>query len=207
MPLEHSYFVGAAELRARGIEGEPGNYPTGVLEAHPLPVSDDLHVDAYVNHGRWVARCPICGGAERVSAEHPVFWCDNCRMAQAGGQAAKVVFPNDRDQLEQALDRRPLARRNFVPGEIEKAFAKRGMPVDVTVGDWLRAEDVVHGVVPSTLVERIAAKAILYGVGAVDGELAALQRLGEETLESRYRNGGGRTPDTIGVDGQIVLGR
>lgn len=188
--IEHRYSLGAREALARGLDVAPGDYPIAVLEAHPLPITEGVTVAAEVNHGRWIARCPFCSGAEVVTAAYPIFWCDCCEMGEVDGQAARVVFPDALAEIEAELVRRPLPHRCYRPGEIEEAFEKREQPVDVTVGEWLRAESVVYGWRPGNVADRIVAKAILWGSGAVAAEIEDLDRHGAAELERRFHAGG-----------------
>src|SRR5216684_675649 len=49
---------------------------------------------AYVDHGRWIARCPCCtGGAMLVSKQDRTFWCTNCRNGCTDYQPIAVKFP------------------------------------------------------------------------------------------------------------------
>ena len=70
--------------------------------------------DAYVNHGRWVADCPLCPSAQVVDRGCPEMWCPQC---EPGGWFT-VVFPEDASAIEVVLDMRPrINNRNWVPGE------------------------------------------------------------------------------------------
>ena len=98
-------------------------------------------VYAYLNHGRWIADCPLqhekqaCIGAECVTEDDKVFYCLSCGNAEIGGDFIKVKFPpaSDRDKFEQSLALRPESLRNWIPGEtprkIEKDNIKHGIPV------------------------------------------------------------------------------
>lgn len=87
---------------------------------------------AFMNHGRWVAQCGTCPGAERVwpggqireidrgpnagrrfgVGADGVLHCGSC------GNTTPVKFPDDRLAIEKILSRRPaFANRNWVPGE------------------------------------------------------------------------------------------
>lgn len=70
-------------------------------------------VRAEVNHGRWLARCPRCPGAELVQPDDPVMWCLSC-----GAGPYRVRFPRERRQIEALLLLRPRPEaRNWRPGE------------------------------------------------------------------------------------------
>jgi hypothetical protein len=116
-PPRHLPLV-AAELTARGTR------------------ANSVTTTAYVDHGRWVARCPFCPSAQVVSASDPWFICageDGCLNLPVAGASARIVFPGPlvRAAIEQALLRRPqLHNRNWNPRE--------------TVADLL-AENAVNG--------------------------------------------------------------
>ena len=70
-------------------------------------------MNAYVNHGRWVADCdtPYCTEAQRVQPG-AVFLCGNC------GQSYQPTFPDDKVLIDAALDRRIVpATQNWMVGE------------------------------------------------------------------------------------------
>lgn len=77
---------------------------------------------AYVNHGRWVADCPLpgCDGAEFVSLRNPVFFCCECRNQVTAHLPIPVQLPSPelRAEVERCLVARPVpATRNWLPGE------------------------------------------------------------------------------------------
>ncbi len=66
----------------RSIEGEP--------------------VLAFVNNGRWLARCKVCGNPMYVSWLVPIVYCPEC--GNGGSQVAwPVEFPDERERIEAAL--------------------------------------------------------------------------------------------------------
>ena len=98
-------------------------------------------VEARVDHGRWIADCPLqremqdCKGAECVTTDDKVFLCLACGNAELGGKLIKVKFPNEnhRHEFEKDLSVRPEANRNWFPGETPQKIAKEnrmhGLPV------------------------------------------------------------------------------
>lgn len=67
----------------------------------------------YVNHGRWVADCPVCNSGMLVLPDNPSLQCLDC-----GSFFKAKVMPSKRDQaaIEKALGERPNpANRNFHP--------------------------------------------------------------------------------------------
>ena len=105
-----------------------------------MPAQDGVkngEVVAYINHGRWVAECPDCAGAQIVSEKERRFWCVSCGNAAINFAWRHVRLPRDREGIEAVLVVRPAARsdkavtRNWTPGE--------------TIED-LEQENVTHGV-------------------------------------------------------------
>jgi hypothetical protein len=95
-----------AEAAKRGLVRVPGRVLGG-----PKAV-------AYANHGRWVIDCPFGCGNARMAYEGVGFWCDECGNAEVGGQELDVVWPDDRDDIEDVLARRPREpNRNWFPHE------------------------------------------------------------------------------------------
>lgn len=99
-----------------------------------------LRAVAYVNHGRWIARCPrpFCNSAEHAGKDPTTghvggltgigFTCAECALVCAAD------WPPNVDDIEMLLSLRPVpATRNWEPPE--------------TVHDLL-AENSTHGVFP-----------------------------------------------------------
>lgn len=97
------------------------------FDARPLN-----QVRAEVNHGHWIVKCPVCPGAEEADPLEPVFYCLSCGNAENASRVMDVVFPDahERAAIELVLLRRPVANRNWRPGE---------RPAD------LLAENAAHG--------------------------------------------------------------
>ncbi len=107
-------------------------------------------------------------------------------MADANGGAARVVFPDRLDEIEAELGRRRHpSLRNLTRADIAQA-EKHG----VTLAEYLHAENTVHGVIGSTVEQRILAKAAYWGMGLVTCEMADLELLGGSEIERRYHEGG-----------------
>lgn len=75
-------------------------------------------LDAEVNHGRWIARCPYCSGAEIADSADPVFMCLSCFNEENGGRFRPVRFPVDLESIETELkSRKNENHQNWIPGE------------------------------------------------------------------------------------------
>ncbi len=84
----------------------------------PFKASVNGSVDAEINHGRWIVRCPACAGAEEVDPDEPVFYCLSCGNADVGGHVMMAVFPDDRGEIEAALLKRlDIGTRNWNTNE------------------------------------------------------------------------------------------
>ena len=84
-------------------------------------------VMAEVNHGRWIARCSVCGGAEEAAWQEPIFYCLSCGNAENGGHTMGIIFPENRVEIEGVLLARPMENRNWVPGEMAAELAVENM--------------------------------------------------------------------------------
>ena len=75
-------------------------------------------VQAFVNHGRWMWRCPDCPEAQVASHDDRRAFC--CGCFNGGGGYHEVLFPDEATfgALESLLAQRPLlASRNWTPEE------------------------------------------------------------------------------------------
>lgn len=90
-------------------------------------------IDAYINHGRWVADCPTpgCGAAYIVTPNDTSLLCGNC-----GTGWWFIRFPRDRSELEQLLLKR-------IPG-VGRAPTRNWLP-NQTVDD-IRDENTEMGI-------------------------------------------------------------
>ncbi|NUQ86791.1 MAG: hypothetical protein HUU11_18995 [Anaerolineales bacterium] len=59
-------------------------------------------VMAFVNNGRWGARCKVCNAPQYVSPKTPVFFCAECGCGNSG-RGWGVEFPENRERIEAAL--------------------------------------------------------------------------------------------------------
>jgi hypothetical protein len=88
---------------------------------------------ARVNHNRWIADCPDCGGAEFVWRHGPlVMLCLSCLNGGIGHVWRTVTLPDDVEAIEAALAARPVA-------------ANRNWDASERIDDLLR-ENAEHGV-------------------------------------------------------------
>ena len=100
-------------------------------------------IKARVDHGRWIADCPLqrenqaCNGAECVTTDDKVFLCLACGNAELGGDLIKVKFPTEKQRkaFEKNLCVRPEANRNWVPGETVKKIAEENRMHNLPVSE------------------------------------------------------------------------
>jgi hypothetical protein len=118
------------------------------LEAAVSSATEPLVARAYVNHGAWVADCPVpyCTGAEHAG----VRWAEVGRIVERGdgagvmscracGWLGAVQWPGERREIETLLMQRPDPRnRNWQLGEV---------PAD------LMGENFRHGIYPESAIE------------------------------------------------------
>jgi hypothetical protein len=74
------------------------------METSPTETGESIY--ARVNHGRWLADCPVCRGAELVTEGEP-FLCGSC------GALGKVTWPKDTTKIETLLEVRPRDNQNW----------------------------------------------------------------------------------------------
>ena len=74
-------------------------------------------VAARLEHGRWIADCPFCNGAEVVSRQAREFFCLTCGMVSNGGHPMRVIFPRERAEIERVLQARGSRNQHWRPGD------------------------------------------------------------------------------------------
>jgi hypothetical protein len=89
-------------------------------------------VEAFVDHGRWLAQCPICNGAEYVDAETPIFFCCSCGNGDVRS-ARPVKFPSNREEVEAELLKIEI-EPGYGRSEIERMMNGKGK--DGRVRSW-----------------------------------------------------------------------
>ena len=87
----------------------------GITTIVPKLVDGTKPILAYVNQGRWIAKCE-CGGAEIIWSEG-LFMCQSCWNSAYKHNFRPVVFPEQRAEIEYILDMRPLMNRHWLLGE------------------------------------------------------------------------------------------
>jgi ribosomal protein L37AE/L43A len=70
-------------------------------------MSDAPQVQAFVNHNRWLARCPFCNAVEYVDDQSRVFFCTRCGNNDTG-MALVVIFPENLAEIETILRQKPV---------------------------------------------------------------------------------------------------
>jgi len=109
------------------LEPDPDNPDTAEL---PMPTLAYAIVDC----NRWLVRCPFCpAGVQYASTTDHRFFCVSCLNLANDGHWVRVVWPADREAIEQALVvRANLDQRNWILGEtVDDLLAEN---VDLGVG-------------------------------------------------------------------------
>lgn len=124
----------------------------GWVEPVPMPVALNApKVAAYVNHGRWLGDCPVCGSSRNLRHGGP-FWCASCGNQRWQGCAVPVDWPTDADiaAIGEVLSVRERANQNYDPAEhLRHPY---GCPDGLV---WLAYENLLRGFrVPDLLKER-----------------------------------------------------
>lgn len=95
-------------------------WPEYASRGMPMGMHASHTTEAYVNHGRWVARCPYCNSAQVITEEDKRFFCPTCGNQANGGVWIRVVWPsaNTVQEVEAVLDARQMAlTQNWTPDE------------------------------------------------------------------------------------------
>jgi hypothetical protein len=75
-------------------------------------------VAAFIEYGRWAAKCPICGQYMDVDPTEAIFLCVSCGGMRLQARVSTVTFPGNRAAIETELLRRAnIWNRNWGPGE------------------------------------------------------------------------------------------
>ena len=103
--------------------------------ADPESVVFPAVLKARVDDGRWLVDCPNCNSALVISETLPKFVCAECGSPDSDGRYRKVIYPENREEIERLLLLRPAGMgRGFVEGS------------DISVGGprFFSEDDVKH---------------------------------------------------------------
>lgn len=83
-------------------------------------------VRAFINNGRWGARCKVCNSPQYVSANTAVLFCVECGNGNSG-KAWGVEFPAEREEIETALLAREVVidESRLIRNIVELSFSVR----------------------------------------------------------------------------------
>jgi hypothetical protein len=70
-------------------------------------------VEAFVNKGMWIVMCLNCKGGAEFAWEEGYFFCCSCKNSYNGHRYRRLIFPADRQEIEDLLSVRPLENRNY----------------------------------------------------------------------------------------------
>jgi len=130
----------------------------GRLIDTPIKGEPTGEVEAEINWGRWIARCPDCNGAEDVDPEEPIFYCFSCGNYKNRGKPRKVKFPSKkvREEIEAELLKRPIEIKSGA-NEIDRlvnaqpkirdehGLLSRSWTPGETVGDLKKQNKAING--------------------------------------------------------------
>jgi len=83
----------------------------------PVVINEGIVVNAEINHGRLIARCPFCTGAELVDRNDKRFFCLSCLNKSISGDWIRVELPINMTEIESILEKRPETNQNWRTGE------------------------------------------------------------------------------------------
>lgn len=109
---------------AKGVASNPHLWPlflfgNGEEEFYIPSKGKKPQVYAYLNHGRWLTRCPFCPSSQHASDTDHWFLCAMCGKEQQDKKlkSLPVVWPDSRVEIENMLAVRDVINRNWLPGE------------------------------------------------------------------------------------------
>jgi len=117
---------------------------SGRREPPPFPQGRSLErtVTAYVNHGRWLWDCPLCG-SPYVASNDPRAFCVVC--FNAGDGWFPLEFPPERAAIDELLGRRPGDdSRHWTDETVEQLQAENlahGVDAELAGYEWIGAKD------------------------------------------------------------------
>lgn len=101
---EQKFLKGALKKPWSGNVNE--NFPTAV---------------ARIDFGRWIADCPFCNGACMVDPDDDFFYCLHC-AGNGTGDAGKVRFPDEIENIESAVLERPVITSGVFNSKADEAL-------------------------------------------------------------------------------------
>lgn len=117
MPMLHSRNL---DPHLSGLDFHVQHFwPRGRDRFDPRPPDkrrkDNPVVKVRINHGRWLADCPYCTGAQLADPLDHRFFCVDCLMEQGNGRWCEVEWPVaiTANTIEAALAGRPTSAKNW----------------------------------------------------------------------------------------------
>lgn len=100
------------------VAGAPAAQQVGFIPP-PVTTTAGQPTRARVNHNKWIADCPDCGGCEFIWRDGPpVMLCLSCLNGGIGHVWRSVTLPDEIEAIEAALLARPMPEnRNYELGE------------------------------------------------------------------------------------------
>jgi hypothetical protein len=90
-------------------------------------INKEVNAFAVINAGRWLVECPLpgCNGAQYASVTDRRFWCVDCQNEAVNQKWIGVKWPENPNELELALLKRPKSAQNWLPGETTEDLANQ----------------------------------------------------------------------------------
>lgn len=123
----------AADVQGVGVERFTAAVLRGRRQNKPMPKElAEVTVQAEINHGRWIVKCPFCAGAEMAEPNDKRFYCLSCFNEQVGGKWLLVEFPKNPGKIEiELLKRSKKQNRNWTSGETAKNLQDENKKQDI----------------------------------------------------------------------------
>lgn len=126
-------------------------------------VTEEKPVYAFIDMGRWIARCDSnCAGTSYVDYGG-FFFCPQCQNSEEGGKLRRVIFPENIAEIEEEVLKRKVTYprgmfgtqaaanaigfpRSWIPGEtvevlIQQREAAEGVSKDELMTEYLRLSE------------------------------------------------------------------
>lgn len=97
----------------------------------PKAVAGDFTIAAEIDNGRWIVKCPNCGGAQIASRKDRRFFCLDCLndYEPARGRWVRVIWPAKAIEIENQIQGEPeRTRQNWRPEDGNELVGKGKRP-------------------------------------------------------------------------------
>lgn len=118
-------------------------------------ITEDSPVQARIDFGRWIADCE-CGGAEYVDPNEPIFFCMSCGNVDTGHAARRVIFPQQRAEIEAEVLMRQVKDNARLDPAARALYAKAvdGIPRSWNPGETVKDLKLQHNIAKAMKQQR-----------------------------------------------------